>query len=110
MLEMDVYDEDIDSDYDYDDHYRSGRKKRRSGKGPTRSRGTARGGPTNSPKGDVDNSASGGRGGRGRKRALLYDMDNDKPFACECKSSKNQQCHAMQQSHLTWCFSDFFHY
>ncbi|KAL0273891.1 UNVERIFIED_CONTAM: hypothetical protein PYX00_006463 [Menopon gallinae] len=82
MIEMDGYDEpDPDSDFDYEDHYR-GRKKKRSNKNVNRGRG-GRNSTVSSPKGDPETPASGGRGGRGRKRALLYDMDNDKPFACE---------------------------
>lgn len=104
MMEMDPYDDpDLDSDFDYDDNYRSGRKKKRTGKTPARSRGTSRASAASSPKGDPETPASGGRGGRGRKRALLYDMDNDKPFACECKSYTYLQCHAMQPHSLTWC-------
>ncbi|KAK6632442.1 hypothetical protein RUM44_007484 [Polyplax serrata] len=87
MIEMDGYDEpDPDSDFDYEDHYR-GRKKKRSSKPGGRGRG-GRTSNASSPKGDLEIPASGGRGGRGRKRALLYDMDNDKPFACELCSAR----------------------
>lgn len=87
MMEMDGYDEpDPDSDFDYEDHYR-GRRKKKGGKPGGRGRG-GRQSAVSSPKGDPEIPGSGGRGGRGRKRALLYDMDNDKPFACECKYKK----------------------